>query len=201
MVAELAASSELDKLAIGHIVAAHRSDVTLEERNKSMTALAELSGNAQQGAEIFKRNCSACHLLGNEGRDFGPNLTDAGSRLSRFKLVESVILPNAEVEEKYRTTMVLTLDGEVISGLLVKETPDEIEIYDGKDLRTIPVTEIEERSVKAQSSMPDDLAVAMSPAEFIHLIEFLADQKPKTSESETTNPADAAGDSGAAGDE
>lgn len=197
MVAELAASSELDKSAIGHIVAAHRSDVSMEERNKSMTALAELSGNSQAGAEIFKRNCAACHLLGNEGRDFGPILTDVGSRLSRFKIVESVILPNAEVEEKYRTTMVLTLDGEVISGLLVKETPAQIEIYDGKDLRTIEVADIEERSVKAQSSMPDDLAVAMSPAEFIHLIEFLAEQKgPEQKGPEQKDPGQAADEGG-----
>jgi len=177
MVAELAAATELDKAAIGHIVAAHRSEATLEERNKAMTALADLSGNAQQGKEIFQRNCAACHLVGNEGRDFGPNLTDVGLRLSRFKIIESIVLPNFEVDEKYRTTMILTVDGEVISGLLVKETSNEIEIYDGKDLRTIDVEDVEERSVKAQSSMPDDLAVAMSPAEFIHLIEYLSEQK------------------------
>ena len=75
--------------------------------------------------------------------------------------------------------MVETIGGEVISGLLVKENESELEIYDGKESRKIALEDIEQRKTKAQSSMPDDLAVAMSPAEFVHLIEYLSELKTK----------------------
>jgi putative heme-binding domain-containing protein len=175
MLAELFASSELDRQAYSLISDAHRVGDTLEQRNKAMATLTEIKGGSvSEGHDIFKRNCANCHLVGDEGRNFGPNLSDVGKRLSRFQIVESIVIPNANVEEKYRTTMVLTFDGNVISGLLVGENDTEVEIYDGKESKKIPIDEIEERKVQAQSSMPDELAIAMSPAEFIHLIEFLS---------------------------
>lgn len=178
LLAELFASTELDKRAYSLISDAHRVADPAEKRNKAMTALSDIQGGqAREGHEIFKRNCANCHLVGSEGRDFGPNLSDVGKRLSRFQIVEAIVNPNANVEEKYRTTMVLTLDGELISGLLVRETEDAIEIYDGKETKTIPLDEIEERTVKAQSSMPDELAIAMSPSEFVHLVEYLSQLK------------------------
>jgi putative heme-binding domain-containing protein len=178
LLSELFAASELDKQAFSLIADAHRTELPPEQRNKAMTSLADLTGGvARKGAEIFKRNCANCHLVGNEGRDFGPNLSDVGKRLTRMKLVESVVHPNAELEEKYHTTIIQTLDGLVVSGLKVSESDSEIEIYDGKETKKILKDDIEEIGVKAQSSMPDDLAVAMSPSEFIHVIQYLSEQQ------------------------
>jgi putative heme-binding domain-containing protein len=178
LLTELFASSELDKQAFSLIADAHRTELPQEQRNKAMTSLADLTGGlAKKGAEVFKRNCANCHLIGNEGRDFGPNLSDVGKRLARFKLVESLVHPNAELEEKYRTTVIQTLDGLVISGLKTAETDVEVEIYDGKESKKIAKEDIDQMAIKAQSSMPDDLAVAMSPSEFIHLMQYLSEQQ------------------------
>ncbi|MFO0944335.1 MAG: PVC-type heme-binding CxxCH protein [Planctomycetota bacterium] len=148
-----------------------------EERTKAMQALADMKGNAENGRQVFLRTCTACHKVGDQGREFGPNLASVLPKRTRVKLVESLIDPNAEVEEKYLSTLVVTTDGNVTSGLLVRESPEELVIFDGKMEKKIAKSEIEERKVQKQSSMPEGLAGAMAPIEFIDVIEFLSTLK------------------------
>jgi putative heme-binding domain-containing protein len=84
--------------------------------------------------------------------------------------------PNAEVAEKYRSTLIVTNDGMPTAGLLVSENEKEVEIFDGKAVRKIARADIEERAVQNQSSMPEGLAATMAPAEFVDLLEYLAAQ-------------------------
>ena len=143
-----------------------------------MQALADVrGGDRQNGKVVFRRICVACHKLGNEGSDFGPNVDDVGKRLSSYKLVESIINPNAEVAEKYLSTSVLTNDGRSIVGLLVSETPEEVVIFDGKEKKTVAVADIDERTQLRQSSMPEGLAATLSPNEFLDVIVFLKSLK------------------------
>ena len=149
-----------------------------EARNKAMTALADMKGgNAANGKRVFRRMCVACHKVAGDGADLGPDMTSVGKRLDGYKLVESLIDPNAAVEDKYLSTSVITDDGLNITGLLVSETPDEVVIFDGKEQKKIPVAEIEERVKLKQSSMPEGLAGTMSPNEFLDVIEYLRTQK------------------------
>ena len=149
-----------------------------EERNKAMTALAGMKGNPSNGRAVFQRMCIACHKVGNgEGQEFGPNLDKVATRLPRFKIVESMIDPNAEVDAKYLSTRVDTLDGKSVVGLLVSETKTEVVIFDGKAKVTIKVDDIDKKTQLKQSSMPEGQAGAMAPAEFLDLLEYLGGLK------------------------
>jgi putative heme-binding domain-containing protein len=149
-----------------------------EERNKAMTALSQLKGNPSRGREVFIRNCTSCHKVGNgEGQEYGPNLAEVGKRLNRYKIVESMIDPNAEVDMKYLSTRVDTLDGKTVVGLLVSESKTELVIFDGKEKKTIKVEDVDKRQTLKQSSMPEGQAGTMAPVEFLDLIEYLASQK------------------------
>jgi putative heme-binding domain-containing protein len=150
-----------------------------EEKNKAMTALAMQKGNPSNGRAVFQRNCIACHKVGNgEGQEYGPNLQGVATRQkTRYKLVESIIDPNAEMDPKYYTTKIDTLDGKTISGLLVAEDKKAVTIFDGKDKQVIPLDDIETRTVLKQSSMPEGQAATMAPSEFLDLIEYLATLK------------------------
>jgi len=149
-----------------------------EERNKAMTALAGMKGNATKGREVFQRVCIACHKVGaGEGQEFGPNLDKVAMRLPRMKIVESLIDPNAEVEAKYLSTRIDTIEGKAVVGLLVAETKQEVTIFDGKEKVVIKVGDIEKRTQLKQSSMPEGQAGAMAPAEFLDLVEYLGNLK------------------------
>ncbi len=145
-----------------------------EERNKAMQALVDMKGDPQNGHRVFTRSCNVCHKVGDEGREFGPELNKVASKLNRYKLLESLIEPNAEVDAKFLSTQVVTAEGKVITGLLVSETSAEVVIFDGKDTQTIASEDIEERQQLKQSSMPEGLAGTLAPVEVLDVIEFLA---------------------------
>jgi putative heme-binding domain-containing protein len=162
-----------------------KDEKSAEERNKAMQALADMKGGtAESGKAVFRRNCSACHQVFGEGQNYGPQMDGnpdgkgpVGKRLSRLKIVESLIDPNADVDPKFASTRVVTIDEKTITGLLVSETKKEIVIFDGKDKRTIKVEDIADRKTLKQSSMPEGLAATMSPVEFLDVIEFLGSLK------------------------
>ena len=150
----------------------------LEQRNKAMQALADMKGgDPENGKQVFRRGCLACHKVFNEGQDFGPDMMKVGMRLTKYKLVESIIDPNADVDKKYLSTLISTSSGKIVTGLLVSENKDEVVIFDGKVKRVIKVADIEERKTLKQSSMPEGLAGTISPAEFLDVIAFLATLK------------------------
>jgi putative heme-binding domain-containing protein len=134
-------------------------------------------GNAEAGKVVFRRNCIACHQVFGEGAAYGPQMEKVATRLNRFKLVESIIDPNAEIDPKYQSTRIETSDGKTITGLLVSENKDAVTIFDGKEKRTIKPADIESRMTIKQSSMPEGLAGTMSPVEFLDVIAFLASLK------------------------
>jgi putative heme-binding domain-containing protein len=152
-----------------------------ETKNKAMSELAKIRGNVNNGRAVLVRSCTACHKVGNgEGQDYGPNLAGVMTRSkSRVKIIESIIDPNADVEAKYASTRIVTVDGKTVVGLVVSETKKEVVIFDGKEKKTVPVDDIESRTVLKQSSMPEGQAAAMSPAEFLDLVEYLAAQNQK----------------------
>src|SRR5204862_4842467 len=115
---------------------------------------------AANGRAVFVRNSTACHRVGNgEGADCGPNLAEVATRVkTRCKLVESVIDPNAEVDQKYLSTRIDTADGKTFTGLVVSETKSEVVIFDGKEKKTIKTDDIDRRTTLKQSSMPEGLA-------------------------------------------
>jgi putative heme-binding domain-containing protein len=173
------ASSKAGGAALGHLkVLLSTEPQPAELRNKAMTELTKLRGNVNNGRAVFVRSCTACHKVGNgEGQEYGPNLAEVGKRLTRFKIVESIIDPNAEVDPKYQSTKIVSLDGKTVTGLVVSETKKEVVIFDGKEKRTVAVDDIETRTVLKQSSMPEGQAGAMAPSEFLDLVEYLASLK------------------------
>ncbi len=158
---------------------------TAEERNKALTALSDMrGGNVDNGKAVFRRSCIACHKVYGEGADFGPQMDGnpdnkgrVGKRLSKFKILESIIDPNAEIDPKYLSTQIVTNDGRIITGLVISETKDEIVIFDGKERRTIAADNIEERNKLKQSSMPEGLAAVLAPVEILDLLAFLSSLK------------------------
>ena len=149
-----------------------------EVRNKAITALAGIrGGDPVSGRVVFRRVCSNCHKVGMEGVELGPELTKVATRLDGYKLFESIIHPNAVVDDQYLSTMVLTDDGRSVVGLLVRETPEELVIFDGREQKRIATDEIDERAKIKQSSMPDGLAGTLSPTELLDVVEFLRSLK------------------------
>jgi putative membrane-bound dehydrogenase-like protein len=124
------------------------------------------------GREHFEKLCAQCHVLGSVGTRIGPELTVAGRNGIRYYL-ENIIDPNAVVGTDFQMTTVETKDGDVISGLLVNESPDALVIRSTVGEQKVSKPDVASRTLSDTSLMPEGLLEALSEREQIELLKFL----------------------------
>lgn len=122
--------------------------------------LLSVKGDANRGRDLFLNakgiSCRNCHRVGEEGKSFGPDLSQIGKKLNREKLLESLLDPSREIEPKFAGWLVQTTSGQVLTGLLEKQTDQDVVIRDaeGKEHK-LAKTDIEEMFPQRTSLMPD----------------------------------------------
>ncbi len=127
--------------------------------------------------KVFERACANCHLHGNLGKKFGPDLTGADERLSKTEIIRSIVWPNEKISKGFETVMVLDFDGVATNGFILKEDETELTlgIANGK-VQVIKKDEIDIRKEMNASSMPEGLLETIAPGEFLDLVAFLSGQ-------------------------
>ncbi len=147
-----------------------------------LAQLLKSKGSIDKGKVIFNTvgKCNTCHVVANEGKEVGPNLTEIGSKLSREAMFESILYPSAGISHNYETWTAVTDSGNAISGIKVSDT-DEAIVLKGTDAiaRTIKKSEIEELKKQSVSLMPADLQKTMTVEELLDVIEYAQTLKKK----------------------
>ncbi|MEM9412626.1 MAG: c-type cytochrome, partial [Planctomycetota bacterium] len=135
----------------------------------------QIQGNHALGKSVFqKANCVVCHRIGNEGATFGPDLSNLASRFSSREILESIIEPSKIVSDQYKSKRVLTVDGEQLFGMLIRDTGGDFLLQDtkGKTVR-LAQDDIEDVTDSDLSSMPEGLLDTLSLDEILHLFAYL----------------------------
>jgi putative heme-binding domain-containing protein len=129
------------------------------------------------GARAFTKNCAICHQIGGQGARIGPQLDGIGVR-GVDRLLEDTLDPNRNVDQAFRLTTVNLKNGQVVSGLLLKEEGAVLVLADnqGKEVR-VAQDAVEERSMSPLSPMPANFATAIAEPEFYDLLAFLLSQQ------------------------
>jgi putative heme-binding domain-containing protein len=161
-----------------HFATLLQKEANPDAKAKAMAALAAMRGDADSGEDVFGRACFTCHVVDDFGANLGPDLSDAGKRLSRLEIADSVINPNAKVDSKYYTVTISTSDGGEFTGFLESEDARSVTLRMGAELlKKIDKRTIAKRETVKTSTMTDDLAATLTAQEFVDLIEYLAAQK------------------------
>lgn len=154
-----------------------------EEIEKSISSWLDRSvdGDAKRGYDVFrsaKAACSSCHQVGYLGGNLGPELSRIGQSRTRRDLIASILYPSLHIAQGYYPIRVRTNEGEVINGLLSKQTDDYLELtYGVNKLARILRSEIEEQSQSSLSVMPAGLEQQLTVQEFADLIAYLESRK------------------------
>ncbi|MGE0609929.1 MAG: hypothetical protein AB7O62_22755 [Pirellulales bacterium] len=134
--------------------------------------------NFQRGETLFAAAlCNRCHLLGKQGLPLGPELTAVGKRFNRKDLLESIINPSKVVEEKYRTSVLQTADGETLTGRIVGGSETTLIVatdpLDPRQMRHLPLADIESQTTSSISLMPAGLLNTLTRDEILDLLAYL----------------------------
>ncbi|MAG93577.1 MAG: hypothetical protein CMJ48_07490, partial [Planctomycetaceae bacterium] len=156
-----------------------------------LQAYSKAKVSAQRGMEVFKKNCAACHRIGKEGELIGPQLDGIGIR-GLARLLEDILDPNRNVDEAFRTIVVATVDGKVVTGLKRRQEGQVLVLAanKGEEVR-IPLDDVDEQKTSRLSLMPVDLAEKLKPQEFNDLMALLLEQRQEpVSDQSSAAPSD-----------
>ena len=132
--------------------------------------------NNEIGARIFtEATCAQCHVLGGKGGRVGPELAEVFKRHKddTQSVLREIIEPSHKIDPKFASHSVLTLDGQVYSGVIVAEDEKSISLLSNPDQpkpTVIQRTEIDEMVQSSKSIMPAALMDQFTQDEVFELL-------------------------------
>jgi len=145
-----------------------------------LTLLDEQPGDADSGRRLFHSalgaRCGMCHRHQGDGGKVGPELTHVGHKLSRRRLLESILNPSQEIAPRYEPWVLETTDGKVLTGLRLPKGGDNgVELYADEQGNRFEIRseEIESRAPSRVSIMPSGLEQLVSVQDLRDLLAYL----------------------------
>lgn len=182
MHARIAASLSLFLLATSsaqELTAQELESTLLRQSTSSLVQRARAQGDAARGAILFHQPhlaCIKCHSVSDtpEGKP-GPELTKLGPETRPEHLLESILAPSKVIRKGFETTELELADGRTIAGLIVRETPEVIELRDAEGrVTSVKAKEIETRRAAEKSLMPAGLVNLLGAEDqFIDLVKYV----------------------------
>ena len=135
-------------------------------------------GDALRGEKLFTGNslaCKSCHSIRRGEVGVGPNLAELKTtRYERSLLLESILQPSKVIDERYRTHIVQTFDGELFTGVVSEESASSLTLRDAQNrMRRLKIEDIEFRKQSDISLMPEKTLSGLSLSQARDLIEFV----------------------------
>jgi putative membrane-bound dehydrogenase-like protein len=146
----------------------------------SLNELVKLKGNPEKGIEQFVNLCSMCHQINDKGIDFGPKLSEIGSKLSREGMYIALLHPNAGIGFGYEGFDITMKNGDSFQGIIVSKNETDIALkLPGGTLQRIKTSGIKSIKQMEDSMMPTGLADGIKTQELVDLTEYLLTLKKK----------------------
>jgi putative membrane-bound dehydrogenase-like protein len=144
----------------------------LVDEYRTLVANPPIAPDRELGRAVFVRTCQQCHTLFGVGGAVGPNITGA-NRSDLNYLLTNIVDPSAVIAKEYQTTMVVTVDGRAVSGVLAGEDANALTLKTATETLVIPKEDIEERELTELSIMPEDQLKQFTPIEVVSLLAYL----------------------------
>ena len=135
-------------------------------------------GDSERGRKIFvgkaEVSCIRCHQINSVGGEVGPSLSEIGKNRDRIHILDSIALPNKVIADGYTQTVVLTDEGEQLTGIVKSRNDEVLQLIDADGNVVSILVESIDAERQGQSSMPTDLIDQLSMFELRDLVEYLA---------------------------
>ncbi len=125
-----------------------------------------LTGDPKRGENVYRQRCSICHQKNGAGYAVGPDFGEL--RNKRWSaLLNSLLDPNAAVDQRFAVYVIAAKDGRVLQGILAAENGESLTIKGQKaKLTVIARSEIDIFRNTGRSMMPEGLEKELSLQDF-----------------------------------
>jgi putative heme-binding domain-containing protein len=194
--AEKKLSADVAKRALVYMLSVGRSDEGLtsvltkaagiaegapppsQEEVQKIAAEVTAKGAAARGEKIFRRadlSCMKCHAITRAGGQVGPELSAVGSISPVDYIVNSILNPDLAKKEQFITKMFQTVDGEVITGIVVDRNDQRVNVRDASGkIVTVSAEDIAAEK-EGKSLMPQGITKFLSHEELLDLAKFVSE--------------------------
>jgi len=153
---------------------------TTKSKLPPMAELVAMSGDAKKGVEVFTANCSVCHQVNGEGMDFGPKLSEIGSKLSKEGQYLAIMYPDAGIGFGYEAWELKMKDGSTLTGIISSKTETDLVLkMPGGTVQNLKTSAVKSMKMMNNSMMPTGLMDGMSKDEAVNLVEYLMSLRKK----------------------
>ncbi len=140
--------------------------------------LMQKTGDIPMGQTAYMSYCFVCHQVNGQGIDFGPALSEIGSKLPKEALYEAILKPSAAISFGFEGWTFMMKDGSQFAGIIASETDTEVSLkLPGGILQKCTKADITSRKKLEVSMMTPNLHTVMSQPDLINLVEYLASLK------------------------
>jgi putative membrane-bound dehydrogenase-like protein len=123
-----------------------------ESKLPPVAEIAALPGDAQRGASLVA-SCYLCHRVGNQGMEYGPNLTSFAKMQPAEVVIGAIANPSADISHGYEGTAVTLKDGKVIQGMVLSGGDPLVIMSMGGVTQLIPADQVAKRDRLYRSLM------------------------------------------------
>jgi putative heme-binding domain-containing protein len=146
--------------------------------NFDLNLVLNCAGDVARGKKLFESGvgtCLNCHQAGTIGKPLGPDLGQSVAKLkTRQAILENIVRPSAEIHQDFVTRLVLTEDGELLTGYLLEQTSEEIALRDANgNVSRLPLEMVANVRTSAVSLMPENLLAPLSAQQAADLLAFI----------------------------
>jgi len=136
--------------------------------------LAALSGprDLARGHEIYEKTCAACHRIGKEGHDVGPDLLGQLG-MAEESLLRDILAPSDRIRPGYETTAARTRDGSVVTGLLKDDGATSLTLAQAGGVVEVLLRKDVKEVRRLGTSLMPQLSETITPADMASLLGWL----------------------------
>ena len=132
-----------------------------------------MKADPKRGLEVFRKNCTACHRIGNVGVNVAPDISDSRTK-TPAQLLVSILDPNRAIDNNYISYTAVTADGKLHTGIVAVETASSITLRQQEN-KTVTLLRKDVETLKSNgiSLMPVGLEKNITPRQMADLIAYI----------------------------
>jgi putative heme-binding domain-containing protein len=138
----------------------------------SVEDIAKLKGDAEKGKAAIA-SCYMCHKVGDQGIDYGPDLTSFGKQQPTDVIINAIAHPSVEVSHGYEGTEIKTKDGLTIQGMVLSDGDPVLIKCMGGQTQSVPKAKIASMKAMEKSLMYSPAMLGLTPQSIADITAYL----------------------------
>ena len=132
----------------------------------------KLKGDAERG-KVAVAACYMCHHIGDQGVDYGPDLTTFGKQQPLEVVINSILNPSADISHGYEGSILKTTDGITINGMVLSDGEPVIMKTMGGQTQTIAKSRVASLKPLEKSLMYVPAQLGLTAQSIADIAEYL----------------------------